>query len=87
MKITTSICRVAGERVALVAVQKSVVEHQVEADRCIEHLGPVFEGLPVLLMGVGESDSVRWYGRSDLVDKMGEIPVDRIPWEEIDVDL
>ena len=35
MKITGSICKVAGERVAVVAVQRSVLDHSVEADRYI----------------------------------------------------
>ena len=87
MKITGSICKVGGERIAVVAVQPGVLDHSVEADRYIEHLSPAFEGLPVVLMGQGEGDAVTWYGRTDLTEKLGQVPLDEFPWQEIDVPL
>ena len=87
MKITGCICKVAGERIAVVAVQRSVLDHQSEADRYMEHLAPVFDGLPVVLMGQGDDGKIAWYGRGDLTDKMGTVPIESIPWQEIDVDI
>ena len=87
MKITGCVCKVEGEKVAVVAVQRAVLDHSVEADRYIEHLAPVFEGRTVVLMGQGEDDSVTWYGPPPLTEKLGQVALDQFPWQEMDVDL
>ncbi|MCU0726480.1 MAG: hypothetical protein MUE73_11935 [Planctomycetes bacterium] len=87
MKIVASICRVAGDRVALVAVQKSVTDHSIEADRYLEALAPAFPGCEVVLMGRDTEGATTFYGREDLNQKLSEVPLDRIPWQEMDVDL
>lgn len=87
MKIVASICKVKGERIALVAVQKSVLDHSVEADRYIQHLKQTFDDAPIVLYGQDAEGKGKFYGRGDLVDKLGEIPPDQIPWQEIEADV
>jgi hypothetical protein len=84
MKIVGSVCRIKGERVALVMVDAGVLEFTSEADRYTELLSPAFDNLPVLLMAQKEGGAT-WYGRDDLVDAMGEIPPDQVPWQEMDL--
>ena len=86
MQVVGAVCKVKGERVALVVVQESVVDYESEADRYVEMLAPAFDGNPVLLMAQTDG-GVRWYGRSDLVSAMGEIPPDQIPWKQLDIDV
>lgn len=84
MKIVGAVCRIKGERVALVAVQPDVLAYQSEADRYIQDLSPAFDGVPVLLMAEKEG-GMTWYGRDDLVDAMGQIPPEQVPWQEMDL--
>ncbi len=87
MKVVASICRVAGERVAVVAVDKSVVEYQSEADRYIDALSPAFDGLPVVLLARDEAGNATYFGREDLCQGLSPVPPDDIPWQELDLDL
>jgi len=86
MKIVSSIVKIQGERIALVAVQKDVLEFSSEADQYVERLGTVFEGLPVILFGQ-DGDGGKYYGDHQLVEKFAEVDPNQIPWQEIDVDL
>jgi hypothetical protein len=85
-KIVGSIVKIQGERIALVAVQKQVLDHSAEADRYVMHLGTAFPDMPIILMGQDEEGG-KFYGRGDLVDRLAEIDINQIPWQEIDVDL
>jgi hypothetical protein len=84
MKAVAALAKVKGERVALVMVEASVLDFESEADRYVEMLSPSFEGRQVLLMAQTEGGN-RWYGRSDLVEAMGEVPPDQIPWQETEI--
>ena len=86
MKIVGSIVKIQGERIALVAVQKDVLEFSSEADTYIERLGTVFEGMPIVLFGQDE-DGGKYYGDDNLISKFAEVDPAQIPWKEIDADL
>ena len=86
MKITGSVVKIQGERIALVAVQKDVLEFSSEADQYVDRLGQVFEGMPVILMGQ-DPDGAKFYGRSDIVEKLSEVDTNQIPWQEIEADI
>ncbi len=85
-KIVGSIVKIKGERVALVAVQKQVLDHSAEADRYVVHLAAAFPDMPIILMGQ-DPEGGKFYGRGDLVDRLSEIDINEIPWQELDVDL
>ena len=85
MKIIASTCKVQGEKVAIVAVRKDVLVGS-EAERYVGHLVPAFPGAQVVLYAEDEGKA-RFYGRSDLVDALGQIDVAGIPWQEVDVEL
>jgi hypothetical protein len=85
MKIIASTCKVQGEKVAIVAVQKEVMAGS-EAERYVGHLAPVFPDAQVVLFAEDEGKA-RFYGRSDLVESLGQLDVAEIPWQEIDLDL
>ena len=86
MKIVGSIVKVQGERIALVAVQKQVLDYSSEADRYVDQLVSVFEGLPVVLLGQ-DADGAKYYGRDDIVEKLAHVDPNQVPWQELDVDL
>jgi hypothetical protein len=87
MKITGTIVKAKGDRFALVAVQASVLEFSSEADRYVEALSAAFDNLPVVLMGQTEDGKLKFYGREDLAQSLANVPLEEIPWQEIDVDL
>ncbi len=87
MKLVAAVCRVAGERVALVAVQRQAIEFTSEADRYVTALTPVFEDMPIVLVARDDAGSTRFYGREDLAQKLAQVPADKIPWQEIDAEV
>jgi hypothetical protein len=86
MKVVSSIVKIDGDRIALVAVQKDVLEFSSEADQYVERLGRAFDGLPVVLFGQDE-DGGKYYGDNHLVSKFAEVDPSQIPWKEIELDL
>jgi hypothetical protein len=86
MKLVGSIVKIDGERIALVLVQKQVLDYSSEADRYVEQLGSVFPGIPVVLLGQDEEGG-KYYGRTDLVEKLGQVDPNTVPWQEMEVDL
>ena len=86
MKAIVSACTVDGERVAIVAVQKGILDFESEAEKYLDTLAPAFEGANVILTAQ-EEGSVRYYGRPDLCEKLGQVPLDSIQWQEVDLDL
>jgi hypothetical protein len=87
MKIVACTCRAAGKRVAIVAVQKSVLDAGSEADRYIMHLSTAFPDAEIVLYGDDGSGKGKYYGRGDLIEALGTISPNDLPWQEVEVDL
>lgn len=87
MKVVGSICKIGGDRVAVVMVQAEVLEFSSEADRYVDALSPAFDGLPVVLFARTDEGKAKYYGQSDYCDKLAKVPPEEIPWQQVDVDL
>ncbi|HND56518.1 MAG TPA: hypothetical protein PLV92_29070, partial [Pirellulaceae bacterium] len=65
----------------VVLAKMDLVRSSAEADMAIERLSPAFGGVPVVLMGQRDEDGApAYYGDSDLVDLVQNVPVDKLPW-------
>jgi len=74
-----------GVQFGVVSVKQHVVNNRTEAQRVIRAFGPVFPGVPVVLVSVDSQGDAQWIGRRDIVDYMASVPLDAIPWAEYTV--
>ena len=81
-KLLAAAVSLQGQQFVVVACPMTLLESSGEADMAIEDLRPCFGGVPVVLMAQREDGSVRYYGDSQLVDRLAGIPIDRMPWKE-----
>lgn len=74
-----------GHQFVVVLVPMPLVTSPGEADMAIDDLQPYFEGVPVVLMAQKEDGSPYYYGDSQLVDMLADIPIEKMPWKEYPV--
>ena len=53
-----------------------------EADMAIDDLQPYFGGVAVVLMAQKDDGSSSYYGDSQLVELLADIPIEKMPWKE-----
>ena len=61
-------------------VKRHVVDNTALANQAIDSFGPVFPGLPIVLMGQDSSGRAKWFGRRDIVRFLANTPLRAIPW-------
>ena len=66
--------------VALVPLH--LVQSAGEADMAIDDLQPRFGGAPVVLMAQKDDGTPTYYGDSQLVEMLADVPIDKMPWKE-----
>lgn len=82
MKFQGAVIKEKGVRFALVVVKRHVVQNRHEADKAIGAFGPVFPGIPVILMAQDSKGTPTYYGRKDISRFMVNVPLDAVPWKE-----
>jgi len=70
-----------GHRMLVVLVRQSLLQSPGEADMLIADLRPRFGGIEVVLMGQGEDGAPHYHGDAELVNLLGDVPVDKMPWK------
>jgi len=82
MKIQAAAISMQGNRFVVALVGLDLVQNAGEADLAIESIQTHFGGVPVVLMGQREDTSPVYYGDSDLVELLRDVPVEQMPWRE-----
>jgi hypothetical protein len=72
---------VQGHRFVVVLVSLDLVLRPGEADMAIADLRPRFGGVDVVLMGQADDGTPSYHGHEALVELLGHIPVDKMPWK------
>jgi len=85
VRLQGAVIREQGVTFAVVIVQPHVVRNQMEADRTIVALKPVFGGIPVVLMAQDGRSAPTYYGRRDIAQFMYNVPLHAVPWREYTV--
>lgn len=70
-----------GVRFVVVLVSLDMANSPGEADMLIDDLGPRFGNVPIVLMGQYEDGTPAYYGDRDLIDRLADVPIDRMPWK------
>ncbi len=82
MKFLAAPIREQGVNFTIVAVQKYVVDNRYEAGRMIQSFQTVFPGVPIILMAQDTRGVPTYYGRTDIVRFLANVPLASIPWRE-----
>ncbi len=85
MQVQAAAISLGGANFVVAVVGMELVTNSGEADMAIERLAPTFGGVPVVLMAQKEDTSPVYYGDQDLVELLGDVPVDKMPWQEYSV--
>lgn len=81
MQIDGAIVRERGVVFAVVSVHDNVVRNRVQAAAAIRGFGPVFPGIPVILMARDASGRPTYFGRQDIASFLSHVAPDRLPWK------
>lgn len=81
-KLLAAAVSLQGQRFVVVVCPMTLLLSPGEADMAIEDLQPYFGGVPVVLMAQRDDGSARYYGDSQLTDRLADIPIDKMPWKE-----
>lgn len=80
MQFEGAVIREQGTTFAVVVVKNHVLNSTHEANETIRQFGPVFPGLPVVLMAQSNGRPT-YYGRPDIAKFLASVSVSRIPWK------
>jgi hypothetical protein len=80
MKFIGAVVKEQGVTFALVSVKQHIVNNPVEASELIAKLTPTFGGVPVILVALSKRS--KFYGRTDIVRFLANVPLHAIPWRE-----
>lgn len=70
---------------AVVSVKKGVLEDTAAAEAAIRAYRPAFPGLPVVLVAQDLPGTPTYYGPADVVNMVGRLPLNQIPWKRYTV--
>ena len=84
MQFEGAIIEEQGVTFAVVIVKAAVLNSTQRARNAIRSFGPVFPGLPVVLMAQDGKGQPTYYGRKDLSRFLSRVPLSAIPWKRYD---
>jgi len=82
MRFQGAVIKEQGVTFAVVVVKKHVVDNGLEANKAVRSFSPLFPGIPVVLMAQDSRGVPIYYGRRDIADFMGGVPLHAVPWKE-----
>jgi hypothetical protein len=74
-----------GVTFAVAVVRRPVLDSLSERDEAQAEFAAVFGGLPTVLMAQDANGVPRYYGRSDLVRFLANVPMEAISWSAYSV--
>lgn len=82
MQIQAALIREQGQTFSVVVAKQQVLQNRFEASRLAQKLSPAFGGVPIVLMAQDGSGRPRYYGRSDIVRFLANVPLQSMPWRQ-----
>lgn len=82
MKFQGSVIKEQGVTFAIAIVKPHVLNNSIEANRIARSFVPIFGFIPVVLMAQDHRGVPTWYGRTDIVRFLRNVPLQAIPWNE-----
>lgn len=85
MQIDGALVREQGITFAVVAVKKHVVDNRAQALSAARSFAPLFQNVPIVLMGQDSTGRATFFGRQDIVRFLSRISLNRLPWKRYTV--
>lgn len=85
MKIHGTVLKEQGVTFAIAIVKQHVLNCNETARETIRSFQSIFGSMPIILMAQDSSGRATWFGRTDIVNFLKNVPVSRIPWKEYTV--
>lgn len=85
MKFEGALIKEQGIEFAIVIVKKHILDNSFKSDEAIDSFQPYFPGIPVILMAQDNRGTPKYYGRTDIIKFMSNIPLEIVPWQEFTV--
>lgn len=82
MTFQGSVIKEQGVTFAIVIVKKQVLDNRSEAERVSQGFRTVFPGMPIVLMAQEYRGLPTYFGRTDIVRFMANVPIQAVPWKE-----
>lgn len=81
MQIDAALIKEQGEEFAVIVVKSSITSNLTLAEDSIIEFGEYFPDFPIVLMSQDFKGISTYYGRSDIVDFLINVPLDIMPWK------
>lgn len=75
-----------GVTFAVLSVAQGALQDVLERDKLLAAFKRVFRGIPIVLVSQDSPAVPMYYGRSDILNFLADIPLAAIPWEDYRVD-
>jgi hypothetical protein len=87
--IVAALTQEQGIKFAVVQVRQSIITNQTDSIRLIQDLSKsnVFGNVPIILKGDDNSGLPVYYGRTDIVNFLSNVPVESLPWADYKINL
>jgi hypothetical protein len=85
MRFQGSVLKEQGVTFGVVVVKRHVLNVPSQAREVISEASVLFGGIPVVLVAQDSSGRAYWYGRTDIVNYMKNVPLAAIPWKWYDL--
>lgn len=82
MRFQGAVVREQNVTFAIAVVKPHVIDSRSSASAVASSFSRVFPGMPVVLMAQDPRGRARYFGRSDIVRFLANLPLRAIPWRE-----
>jgi hypothetical protein len=82
MRFQGALVKEQGVEFAIVIVMRHVIDNPAERQSTRGGFGAVFPGVPVVLMAQDSRGTPTYWGRSDIVRFLANVPIEAVPWKE-----
>lgn len=84
MTIEAAVIREQGVDFVVVSVKRTALQVS-NRDEAVAEFSAIFEGLPAVLAATAGNGRAEFYGRTDLVNFLKNVPLAAMPWAEYSV--
>ena len=85
MRIQGTVLKEKGVTFGIVVVKRHILNVPSQASDVISEASVLFGGIPVVLVAQESNGRPYWYGRTDIVNYMRNVPLSAIPWNWYDL--
>jgi hypothetical protein len=82
MTLEGAVVKEQGVTFAIVIVKQHTLSNSSSAGKAAASFGPLFPGLPIVLMAQDSHGTPTYWGRPDIVRFLAGVSISRIPWKK-----